>query len=179
LRKDRIKRRLSFVAVPKAEIFPRIMVHEYKLAKSSTTRTARATPPMLLIISTMALGPEPPVEAGVGSACKNTKRAAVNEAFTSLFTVSDAVSPTKLQMWCAPTSSGCLEIKSVCREPTSYPSNLRVPQVPILGPGNPRTPNLRVPPVSILRPGIHRTSIESQNPQPQESRHDYAMLRSD
>jgi hypothetical protein len=56
---------------------------------------------MLLIISTMALGPEPPVEAGAGSACKNIKRAAVNAAFTSVFTVSDAVTPTKLPTWCA------------------------------------------------------------------------------
>jgi hypothetical protein len=49
--------RLCVVALPKADILPRITIHEYRLASRRSTRTQIAMGPMLLIIWASPLNP--------------------------------------------------------------------------------------------------------------------------
>src|ERR1035437_7216259 len=80
VRKARIKRRLSLVALLKGDILPKITVQEQILAISNRISTAIATGPLLEIISTSTLEPcAPDGAAGTAplSACIIKRKAAV------------------------------------------------------------------------------------------------------
>ena len=81
--------RLCLVALLNADILPRITVHEYRLATSSSNSTQMATGPILLIISASALKPcvpgVTPWLVPLLSACKMNANTAVEIAIHLMF----------------------------------------------------------------------------------------------